>query len=125
MDIAALQSHVKASDLPFEKLAGNKSVSESDKVQEACRQFEAVLMRQILQEARKTVISSGESESSSKGIYDDMINNQMADSMTRSGGIGLAKSLQAQMVHQTLKTPLKGAHQTQNTTSAQSSQPRN
>src|SRR5579883_864777 len=101
MDIPAFQRHVNAADLPFEQLASNSSVSQSDKVKEACRQFEAVLMRQILTEARKTVISpDGKGDSNTKGIYDDMINNQLAESMTRSGGLGLAKSLQAQFVHQ-------------------------
>ncbi len=31
-----------------------------------------------------------------------MINNQLADSISRSGAFGLAKSLQAQLVHQVL-----------------------
>ncbi len=43
-----LQPHVKAADLPIEKLAANPNVSERDKVGQACRQFEAVLLRQIL-----------------------------------------------------------------------------
>ena len=34
-----------------------------------------------------------------------MINNQLADSISRSGAFGLAKSLQAQMVHQVLSHP--------------------
>jgi peptidoglycan hydrolase FlgJ len=108
MDISALQPHVKASAVPFDQLAGNPNVSESDKVKEACRQFEAILLRQILGEARKTVISaSGSADSNEKGIYDDMVNNQMADSISRSGSFGLAKSLEKQLVRQVL--PQAGA----------------
>lgn len=104
MDISALNNrHVKASDLPLEKLAMNSNISDADKVGQACRQFEAVFLRQILQEARKTVISSSaEHDSVVSGIYGDMVNNQLADSISRSGTFGLAKSLQAQMVHQVL-----------------------
>jgi peptidoglycan hydrolase FlgJ len=103
MDVSPLPSSVKASAVPFEKLAGNPNVSESDKVKEAARQFEAILLRQILGEARKTVITSSEEhESNEKGIYDDMINNQMADSISHSGAFGLAKSLEGQLVRQVL-----------------------
>jgi peptidoglycan hydrolase FlgJ len=101
MDIGAVKP--KASQIPLENLAGNPNVSQGDKVREASRQFEAVLLRQILSEARKTVVSStANTKSSSAGIYDDMINNQMADSISKSGSFGLAKSLQAQLVHQVL-----------------------
>lgn len=103
MDLPPLNSQVKASVLPFEELAASKNVSDSDKVKEVCKQFEAVLLRQILGEARKTVIpSSGNPDSNTTGIYNDMVNNQMADSISRSGAFGLAKSLQAQLVHQVL-----------------------
>ena len=108
MDIPPLQSQAKASVVPFDQLASNPNVSDRDKVKEACRQFEAVLLRQILGEARKTVIpSSTNSDSNVSGIYNDMVNNQMADSISRSGAFGLAKSLQAQLVHQVL--PKDGA----------------
>ncbi|MDB6022598.1 MAG: hypothetical protein JWQ04_2455 [Pedosphaera sp.] len=103
MDIAPLQPQVKASTLPFEQMAKNPNVPQAEKVQEACRQFEAVLVRQILTEARKTVISSSvQSDSNASGIYNDMINNQMADRLTHTGGFGLAKSLESQLVRQVL-----------------------
>ena len=114
MDIPPLQSKVKASVIPFDKLASNPNVSDRDKVTEACKQFEAVLLRQILGEARKTLIPSGGKDNSNvSGIYSDMVNNQMADSISRSGAFGLAKSLEAQLVHQVLpksaSTPPKSA----------------
>ncbi|MGP8202019.1 MAG: rod-binding protein [Limisphaerales bacterium] len=103
MEIPALQSNVKASSIPFEQLAANPNVSKEDKVKEACRQFEAILLRQILGEARKTVITSSENkDSNEKDIYNDMVDNQMADSISRSGTFGLAKSLEKQLVHQVL-----------------------
>jgi flagellar protein FlgJ len=101
MEISPLQPKVNASSVPFDKLVGNPNVSEQDKVKEAARQFEAILLRQVLGEARKTVITSpGEQDSNEKGIYDDMINNQMANSISHSGSLGLAKSIEKQLVHQ-------------------------
>jgi hypothetical protein len=46
---------IKAADVPIEQLAGNSKISDRDKVAEVSRQFEAVLLRQILQETRKSV----------------------------------------------------------------------
>ena len=103
MDILALQPKLKASDVPLEQLAGSTKVSDREKIGEVARQFEAVLLRQMLQETRKSAVTSTSSaDASTSGIYDDMINNQLADSISRSGSFGLAKSLQGQLVHQIL-----------------------
>jgi Rod binding domain-containing protein len=48
------------------------------------------------------VVSSGQDNSNEAGIYSDMITNQLADSISHSGSFGLAKSLEAQLVHQVL-----------------------
>lgn len=106
MEISPLKPKVSASAVPFDQLAGNPNISEQDKVKEACRQFEAVLLRQILGEARKTVITSSEdTDSNETDIYNDMINNQLADSISKSGAFGLAKSLENQLVRQVLPKP--------------------
>ncbi|MBL9127867.1 MAG: rod-binding protein [Verrucomicrobiales bacterium] len=79
------------------RYARNTHVAESEKIGEAARQFEAVLVRQILSAARKTVIRSGlEQESAATDIYRDMVNAQLAEAITGSGGLGLARSLQVQ-----------------------------
>ena len=94
---------VNLGEIPIEQLAGNKKLSEADKVKEVSRQFEAVILRQILSQARKTVIhSSVDGESATSGIYQDMVTNQLAESISRSGDFGLARSLEAQLVHQTV-----------------------
>src|SRR5208282_101086 len=91
-----------ASQLPLESLAGNPNLSDADKVTEVSRQFEAVLLRQILGDIRKPVLASAQGDPTVNGIYSDMINNQLADSISRSGGFGLARSLQGQLSHQVL-----------------------
>jgi Rod binding domain-containing protein len=110
MDIAALQPATLMADLPLEHLAGNPQLSEATKVAELARQFESVLLRQILTAARKTVIpSNGSSDSATTGIYQDMINYQLADSISQSGDFGVARSLQAQLARQLPSDPQPGS----------------
>ncbi len=102
MNVPGAHPHIEASQVPLESLAGNANVSNADKVAEVSRQFEAVLLRQIMQDIRKPVLAPAEGDATTTGIYGDMINNQMADSISRSGGFGLAKSLAGQLTHQVL-----------------------
>ncbi|MGO8697718.1 MAG: hypothetical protein ACLQVY_08380 [Limisphaerales bacterium] len=95
-------AQVDPSKLSLESLAGNSKLSDEEKVGEVSRQFEAVLLRQILQDIRKPVLATTESDSTVNGIYSDMINNQLADSISRSGTFGLARGLQGQLSHQVL-----------------------
>lgn len=106
MNIPGLTNVSADRTVPIEKLAGNGRLTEEEKVAESARQFEAVLLRQILSAARKTVIKSGlDSESSVNDVYQDMINNQLADAISQSGTFGLARSLQVQLSRQTLGHP--------------------
>ena len=101
MNIPSLLHTAKAENLPLENLAGNKSLSEKEKVAEVSRQFESVLLRQILGQARRTVFKSKFKEDSmTSGIYQDMATNQLADAISRSGSFGLARSLEAQLIRQ-------------------------
>ena len=91
---------VKACELPLEKLAGNSTLTESDKVAEVTRQFEAVLLRKILSEAQKPVFKSDAPGSAVCGdVYRDLMTNELADQISRSG-IGVARSLQQQFQRQ-------------------------
>ncbi len=97
---------IDPSQLPLDTLARNPHVSEEQKVGEATRQFEAMLLRQILTEARKTVIHSDLEESSSvSAIYNDMINQTLADSISRSGMLGLADLLNRQFTRTPAVSP--------------------
>jgi len=102
MNIPPLHPKIQAADVPLEQLAGNQKISDPDKVAEVSRQFEAVLLRQILGDIRKPLLASAEGDPTINGIYSDMINNQLAESISRSGSFGLAKSLQSQLAHQVL-----------------------
>ncbi len=99
MNIAALQSNkVSAADIAPEALAGNQSLSEHQKIAEASRQFEAMLLRQILAETQKPVIQSAFTDNSTAaGIYQDLATNQMADSLSKSGALGFAQVFDRQL----------------------------
>ncbi|MEY2407482.1 MAG: Rod binding protein [Verrucomicrobiota bacterium] len=103
MQLSPLNSALKTSDVSAEDLVKNKNLSEKEKVHELCRQFEAILLRQILNDAQKTVIQSGLTpKSSSHDVYQDMAVNQLADSISKSGSFGLGQSLETQLSRQVL-----------------------
>jgi flagellar protein FlgJ len=101
MNVTPLTNHVATANVPLEQLAKNHALTEDQKVAEASRQFEAVLLRQILQETQKPVIKSKFTDNSTAaGIYHDMAGNQLADSISKSGTVGLAQTLQRQLTRQ-------------------------
>ena len=59
MNIPALQNpHINASDIAPERLAKNPQLTDKQKIGEASRQFESILLKQILESSQKTVIKS-------------------------------------------------------------------
>ena len=101
LPIHSVDARVQASELPLEMLAKNEHVTEAHKTMEVARQFEAVLLRQILQSAHKTGLEGMTDEgSASKDVYFDMMNFHLADTISKAGGLGLANSLQAQLLRQ-------------------------
>lgn len=101
MEIGALGHKLDISKIPLEKLSGNPNISEEEKTAEVSRQFEAVLMRQILQEGQKSVFKSTIiKESFANGIYQDMVTEKIADSISRSESLGLAQSFKPQLARQ-------------------------
>lgn len=106
MKIAHLPHSVSAADVPLEQLANNPKLSQPEKIEALSQQFEAVMLRQILQDARKPMLKSKlHPDSSAKGIYDDLVNNQLADKISQSGTLGLAATLRQQLSRQLNTTP--------------------
>jgi len=100
MNISSTQSKIDSSHVALESLAGSRQLTEDQKIAEASQQFEAILLRQFLSESQKPVIKSSFTDNSTAaGIYQDFITNQLADSLSRSGGIGLAKTFEHQLTH--------------------------
>jgi Rod binding domain-containing protein len=98
MEINPLQRQIAARDIAPERLAGNPHLTQDQKVTEASRQFESVLLRQILSDSQKTVIKSEFSDdSTAAGIYQDLITTTLADNISKSGAFGLAKTFAQQL----------------------------
>ena len=109
MEIPSTQRQIHAADLPIERLAGNSHVPEQEKMAEVSRQFEAVLLRQILGDAQeKMFAASSNAGSVTGGVYQDMITNHLADSISRSGAFGLAAHLKKQLQHELKIAPRFG-----------------
>jgi Rod binding domain-containing protein len=102
MQTFPLQRAVKASELPLDKVVRSSVLSEPEKVAAASRAFEAILLRQVLETAQKPVFQSKlMGNSTSDSIYRDLITNQLADSISKSGALGLSKSIEPQLTRQT------------------------
>ncbi len=100
MNVTPLQNK-SAPDVPLEAIAHDRALTPQQKVAEVSRQFEALMLRQILQETQKTVISSTYTDNSTTaGIYNSMVVNQLADDISKSGTLGLAQTLEQQLGRQ-------------------------
>jgi Rod binding domain-containing protein len=98
MQVPALQRPIRASEVSPERLANNPNLSEKEKIAEASRQFEAILLRQILQEGQKPVVHTKlNTDSTAKGIYRDLVTTHLADSISKSGEFGLARTFERQL----------------------------
>ncbi len=98
--------HLSARELPVEQLAKNSTLPNAEKIGALCQQFEAVLLRQVLTNARKTVIDSKlHPPSAANGIYDDMVTQRLAEGMSQSGALIRGNTLKNHMPPQPLKAP--------------------
>lgn len=98
MSLTAVPAPTSAPPL-LERLAQSPHRSETEKVAEASRLFEALLVRQILRQTQQPVIvSSLTEESAASGIYRDLFCEHLAEAIARSGTLGLAQTLQQQLL---------------------------
>ncbi len=113
MQVSPFDHKISAANLPLEKLAGSTQVDQPEKIAEISRQFEAVLLRQILSQAQKPLFQSnvGAGGGASNAIYQDLSTEQLANHISHGGSFGFAKVLEKQLDGQFLrkdaKTPLK------------------
>lgn len=102
LPIDSVNPTVRADALSLQQLEGNTHVSQADKTREVARQFEAVLLRQILKAVHQTGIKGmSEDGAATNDIYFDMMNYHLADKIAHAGGLGLASTIEAQLLRQT------------------------
>jgi Rod binding domain-containing protein len=63
-------------------------------VEEAAQGFEAIFMRQLLHDLRKTTSIDGQS-SYTAGFYNDMFDDFLAEHLAKAGGLGLGGVIRA------------------------------
>ena len=63
------------------------------KIAEAAEQFEGILLRQILSESMKPLLENGPGSQ----VYGYFLTGSLADSIGKSGGLGLGHVLQTQL----------------------------
>lgn len=64
---------------------------------EVAQQFEALFVQMMLKSMRDAVPQGGLFDSDSMGLYQEMHDQQIALDISRSGGLGLANMIEAQM----------------------------
>ncbi len=98
MNIPAIQSPIDTSNVPIDELAGNKHLTQQQKIHEASREFEVIMLQQILSEMQKPVINSEfTDDSTASDIYQSYATNAIAESMSKSGSFGFAKIFEQQL----------------------------
>jgi Rod binding domain-containing protein len=122
MNIPPIQSPIDTSNVPIEELAGNQHLTQQQKIHEASRQFEAIMLQQVLSEMQKPVITGEltDDDDTASGIYQDYVSHALADSMSKSGSFGLAKIFEQQ-----LSPPASKAHHTDSVAQPENSSVKN
>ncbi len=101
MNVSSATDKLKTENWSMEEIARSSKLSETEKIEALSRGFEAVLLRNILENAQKPVLDpDGEGSSSTSSIYRDLITNQLADTISRSGTLGLGNDFRKQLVRQ-------------------------
>lgn len=83
---------------PERGLTSAPGASEREKLHEAAQHFEAIFVRQMLAEARKTSFDSeGIFSSGALQTFRQMQDDQFADLAAKTGALGLASVIEAQL----------------------------
>lgn len=75
---------------------GGQNETTAARTREACRQFEGLLLGMILKSSLASP-ESGEEQSAGAGLMKEFASEQLAQSLSDSGGIGIADMLQIQL----------------------------
>ena len=110
MAVPIQMATMSANHLAVEQLAQNNKLTEAQKIGEVAQHFEAMLLRQFLNEAPKPMLSENDGMNpAQKGIYQDMITHSLAETISQSGEFGLAKAFHHQLMPRNLAQAEKEA----------------
>lgn len=78
----------------LEDIARNPAISEEEKEAEALRRFEGILIREVLRDTMEAMTSTGiEGNKTATAIYGQWMTDQLVDSITSDGGLGIAQTM--------------------------------
>lgn len=69
----------------------------ASKGSEAAQQFEQIFLRQLVGSLMQTAKTGGKSQMAGSGVYDSMVVDALATSISAKGGIGLAELIEQRM----------------------------
>ncbi len=84
--------------------ADKASARDAKKIEESAKQFEAMIVRQVLSDTFKPSPSGKGSGMPGSDIYQSFMTDTVADSISQSGSLGISHLLQSRL------TPAKPAH---------------
>ena len=93
MDVGKLGSQVQVGEAKPATTA--KDAARLEKGRQACKDFESILLYQMLSTMRKAFDSEGESSTDFGGdVFKSMIDEQLSTALSRAGGLGLSKLME-------------------------------
>ena len=82
------------------QLRAQAQLDERGAIRQTAQQFEAYFLQEVLKSMRATVENGGLVDSSAMDTYQDMMDKEVAQSMAKGQGVGLANMLVAQFDQQ-------------------------
>ena len=79
------------------KLSNLSDDSSDAELLEACKEFESYFVQKMIEQAKKSMLDNEEEKSEYMAYFSDTLNEALADKVTESGGIGIAKELYESM----------------------------
>ena len=77
---------------------GIRNTKRDDKLYQACQDFEAIFVKEMLKSMKSTVQKSGLLDGGfAEEIYDDMLYDEYAKKMTKTASFGITESLYKQL----------------------------
>ena len=93
MDITAITNQLRPTGLSADPAEAQSVRTDPVKLAKASRQFESILVRQILGESMKPLLEAGPSGQ----VYGYMLTDALSEKISEGGGLGLAHVLQTQL----------------------------
>ena len=96
--ISAYIPAISINPASLQEMINHEQLSEEQKIAEASRQFEGILLRQFLKDALNPVVKGFLNEKgSSNDIYRYFLSDVLADSMSQDSVFGISSLLQMQL----------------------------